>query len=133
MAKPKRKQSSGRNTNGGRDPGRHKPNFWGMMRDVLIASMNKGVFLIACIFFIFVIIIMRLESDALLSFLNALLDKLSDWSVTGWVLFALVVITWWWQARMARKNHHHEIARMAREKKNLQEQLLNVNLGSSDG
>ncbi|MFW5700636.1 MAG: hypothetical protein ACOCWM_03015 [Cyclobacteriaceae bacterium] len=109
----------------------YRPNFWGMMRDVLLASMSKGQFPLAIFSFVLIILILRLPSNETVVIFNKILDLFSNLSLLGWLLAVFFLIAWHISLKRQRKVHNNEVKRMAIEKKELQEILLDRKIETS--
>lgn len=107
-------------------------NWPGMIRDVLVASLNKGQFPLALVFVIFIIIFCRLPEADLSKFVFDFWNKCERFYVIGWILFGVTLFGWYFNTRYIRKNHAQEMHRIAEEKKYLQEQLTNRKIPSSN-
>lgn len=100
-----------------------KPNIWGMFRDIGVASINKGQFMFFCFFGLIAILLLRMPANEIPNLLRSfghLLERTKFW---GWALFVIVTMCWYFNAKYLRKVHQREMARMAKEKAELQEQL----------
>lgn len=96
-------------------------NFYGMIRDVLVTSLNKGQFPLALVFIIFIIIVFKLPSEDISYFLKKLFKKFEEGYILGWCLFMFCIIGWYTSNKYLRKIHFSEINRITQEKKYLQE------------
>ena len=110
----------------------YRPNLWGALRDVLIASLNKGQLPLMLIGLILLVFAFRLPSDNLLNFLNGIIATLVERCTIGWWvsfgMFILLFLLTRWQRRI----HTREVERISKEKKELQEILIGRNLPSSN-
>lgn len=95
----------------------HKPNFWGMMRDVLVASLNKGQFLIGMVGFILIIALLKMPSAEVPKLFYATIDLFKASYMYGWITTTLVVPGSVWYASRARKLHNKQIERLINGKK----------------
>jgi uncharacterized membrane protein len=115
-----RKKSSRRNTKK-KQSHFHRPNFWGMIQNVLIAGMNKGQLLPAAIALVVILWVLKADADTVGQTLS---KTVSDTWYLGWILLIISLAFWAFSTKELRKTHSREIDRMAEEKKNLQEKLL---------
>lgn len=99
-------------------------NAAGAIRDILVASLNKGQFPIAGVLLIFVIIFWRLPENELSIFLNNSFDRFENNYIIGWCLFVISLIGWYIHYRYVNKIHQKEMDRVTQEKERLQEQLF---------
>ena len=119
-------------SNNKKDKNSYKPNFWGMMRDVLIASMNKGLFLPAMTGFLLMILVIKLPMEEVSILLHRLIDLFVSFKITGWVAAGGVTFAWYFNAKFLRRSHTNEMTRIGDEKKGLQEKVVNKKLPSSN-
>ena len=103
------------------------------MRDVLIASINKGQFLLAVVALIIITMIIRMpEKDvSLLAF--SILDRLGNGSYFGYILASLSTTGWFFHARFQRRIIVDELERLSTERTQLQHSQLGNNVKSSRG
>lgn len=107
-------------------------NFWAMMQNVLIASINKGQGLLFCVFFIVAILIIKIPSDEAVVLIRDLLKTFSEYCAFGWVLFILMVLVFVITFKVLRRSHSNEMSRISSEKTKLQKERIPVKLGSSN-
>lgn len=105
-------------------PNNYSINFWAMCERVLIGSMNKGQFPIACIFFIVVIWMFFVPGEKLYQLLPNLINMLKDAAFWGWLLSIFITLISFLSIKYLRRVHTREIMRLSEEKTILQEQLL---------
>lgn len=110
----------------------HRPNFWGMMRDVLIHSLNKGQFLIGLIGFCIIIMILKMSQERTEEFIFELLSMVKSIYYVGWTLTFICILGWYSSSRRLRKIHTSEMRRISQEKKSIQENSLGIKLATSD-
>ena len=103
-----------------------------MARDVLVASINKGQFLIALTGLIILVFIWRLPAAALESLAQSVIHKLDQGDLIGWLLFILVSAAWGIISRRSQTSHKNEITRIGKEKSALQQKLLGLDATSSE-
>ena len=124
--KPQRNKDKNRNNN------YYRPNFWGMVRDIIIASFNKGIFLPVGIWLLFLILFLKLNHEDALYLLVNFRTLLLDLRILGWFLFGITVILWCFSVKRLRRVHAEEMRRVSEEKKGYQEKELGQKLGSSN-
>lgn len=100
------------------------PNVWAMLRDVLIASINRGQFLTAIVGLIILVTLIRLPQEELSNLVFEVLELFKSLYLIGWALFFAAIAGWYFNAKSLRKMHSNEMNRMASEKKDLQEKLI---------
>ena len=103
----------------------NRPNLWGMIQNVLIASLNKGQFLLGIIGLGFIIMIVKLSPADTKIFLDSLLEAAGSWKYAGWMLGIFSTAGWFFGTKRLRTLHTKEINRISEEKKNLQQSKLN--------
>lgn len=102
-----------------------------MLRDVLVASLNKGQFLLALVGLIIIIIVARLPPEDLHAVIISVVDKLNAGDLLGWILFVCVSVAWAILSHRTRRIHENEIKRIGKEKSDLQKSLLGSGATSS--
>lgn len=110
----------------------HSTNGWDALRDILIASLNKGQFLFALIALIVIVLIYRIPQKDLSDLVDKILDLFKTLHYLGWVTSLILSFSWYQSSKMLRKAHSDEMTRVSKEKKELQENLLNKKLPSSN-
>lgn len=110
----------------------HKTNLWGMIRDVCVASMNKGQFPIAIFGAIIIILILKMSSEDSSKLVFELMGKFSSLYLLGWFLFIVVIMCWYFSNKNLRRIQALEMKRVTEEKKILQEQLTKRKLQTSN-
>jgi len=101
------------------------------VRDVLIASMTKGLLVPLLVGGALILLIFRAPEQEAGNVLKQLVGGLQDWSLVGWVLFGATLIGWIAHARIQRKSFHREMDRVARERNRLQRKASDRDLKSS--
>lgn len=109
----------------------NKPNFWGMIQNVLIASLNKGQFLGAFVGLIFLIMIIKLTPEDTNKLLLEIFEMFGNKYYIGWALGAISSFGWYISTKRLRRIHQKEIDRISQEKKTLQEKVTDKKLTSS--
>jgi hypothetical protein len=102
--------------------------MWKTIGAVLIASMNKGLFVPACLFFLVLVMLLRTPQE----FYPTLWIALADYHQWGYIVALIAVCGWGMNVRYLRRIHHNEIARISGEKKQLQEERAGRLMKSSD-
>lgn len=101
----------------------YKTNIWGMIRDIGIASLNKGQFPLALVGAIIIILIVKMPSVETSAFLHSILNGFKSFSILGWGLSFALSIGWVIHAKSLRRTFSKEIERISGEKKRLQEEV----------
>lgn len=94
------------------------------IRDVLIASMANGLFLIAVVALIITIFIYRLPSEQLLTFAKNVYAGFDNLYILGWTLWIATCGIWLFHVKYIRKKTTEEILRLKEEKDKYQMQLF---------
>lgn len=97
------------------------------IRDVLIASMNKGQFPLALVGLIIIISIIKMPPDDVSKLVFSITDMLINGYILGYLLFLVTVISWFIHAKLQRRIFSSEIERMAEEKSTIQQTVLRGN------
>ena len=101
--------------------------MWRTISTVLVAAMNKGLFVPACIFFLILVMLLKTPND----YFPTLWKSLGDYKMWGYILAVVCVTGWGMNVRYLRRVHHNEITRIGDEKTKLQEELQRRKLPSS--
>jgi len=109
----------------------YRPNFWGMIRDIFVTSMNKGQFPVMMFCIIIIILVIKLPSDEAYKLLHEVLMLLEKWHILGWILSLLLLLGWLFNARRQRRINSDEMDRVSNTKRDMQSKLLNKNLPTS--
>ena len=110
----------------------NQPNFWGMIQNVLIASLNKGQFLLGIIAIVVIILAIKVETKDVGTLLKLIVNKFDDLSFLGWVLGVFSTSGWFLNVTSLRRLHSIEMSRVSNEKRKLQENLMRKKLKSSN-
>lgn len=102
-----------------------------MVRDVLIAAMNKGQLPTLILMFIGGVIAWRLPPEDLSKLVSRIVGRLEDWTLVGWLLFILALVGWYLHSRKMRREFTGEYDRIGNEKSRLQQQVAGKKLASS--
>jgi hypothetical protein len=94
------------------------------LRDVLIASINKGQFPFAILGLVSLTLIIKMPSDDVSKLVFRLVDGMERDSLSGYFLSLLILIGWYIHARYQRRVINGEIERMAAERNTLQSKSL---------
>ena len=94
-----------------------------MLTDVLIASINKGQFPLACLTLFGMFMVYRMPSADVSKLVFQIVEHVANGSFIGYMLSVLFGGGWLLHARWQRKIITGEMDRVGREKSSLQEQL----------
>jgi hypothetical protein len=104
-----------------------------MLRDVLIASMNKGQFPLALSALIFVVLILKMPQQDVSTLVFRLLDAAEAKKLLGWILAVIMVAIWYLHTRSLRRWCAAELERVSGERNSLQRKTLGNGLVKSSG
>lgn len=110
-----------------------KLGFWNMVRDVLIASMNKGQFPLALIGVIVLTLIMKMPQEDVAKLVFEIWYNILNGKLISSVLFVATALGWTAHAKWQRRMITNEMERISGERTRLQQQALGGNLSSSKG
>jgi hypothetical protein len=101
------------------------------IRDILITSMSKGQAPLICITGVVALIIWKMPGGDVSRLVFDIVDRLSDWSLVGYVFFFLTGVGWFFHAKMMRDRFADESRRIGLEKSELQKRVSGVEFESS--
>ncbi len=107
------------------------PNMWGMLSEVLVASMNKGQFPLAGLLLLFIVIVCRMPSADVSKLAFQILEYVANGAILGYLLSGLFGFGWFFHARWQRRVIANEMERVGREKSLLQTKVLSIEIESS--
>jgi hypothetical protein len=85
---------------GGNAPQRvHRFGFAEMLRDVLVASIERGQFLIATISLILTIVVLKLPGETMSALIVRVRDSFDRACFLGYVIAAVLAVSWFWHSR----------------------------------
>jgi hypothetical protein len=109
-----------------------KVGFWQFLRDVLIASMNKGQFPAALIAMVVLSMIWRMPPEDVSKLMFRLLDVSEQKRLLGYSVSLVLLFGWSFHARYQRKLITQEIQRISKERNQLQARELGKKIKSSE-
>jgi hypothetical protein len=108
-----------------------KIGFWHMVRDVLIASMNKGQFPLALFGMILVVLIWSMPPADVSLLVFQVIDDLKRGYLFGYALAAGTASGWFVHAKFQRRVITEEMRRIGNERSSLQKRELGAKVKSS--
>ncbi len=102
--------------------------MWRTINNVLIASMSRGLFVPACIFFVVLVMLLKTPGE----YLPTLWKGLGDYHYWGYLLAVAAVTGWGMNVRYLRRIHHNEMKKSTDEKRALQQERTGHKLPSSN-
>jgi len=101
-------------------------------QNVLIASMNRGLFPFAVIAILVGLIVRRMPADDVSTLAFQILEDAQQGTIVGWLLFCLSIGGWATHVRIQRRTISAEYLRMSKERNTLQEKAIGKPLSSSN-
>jgi len=120
-------------TNQGSSKGGPRVGFWELLRDVLIASMNKGQFPVALIAMVMLSMIWRMPPADISKLMLRLLDVAEEERLGGYIASVTFLLGWFFHARYQRRLITREMQRVSSERNQLQTRELGKRVRSSEG
>jgi hypothetical protein len=102
-----------------------KPNLWGMIQNIAIASMNVGQFPMVCVAGVVFLIIYKMPSTDVSKLAFKILEHFEIMYLGGWILSFSLIVAWYLTFKQFKKNNTQIIKDITHEKNRLQEILLN--------
>lgn len=106
--------------------------FVGMVQNVLLKSMSRGLFLPALGGVICLLVVWKIPAQDVSKLAFGLGKHLADHSLTGYALFLVVLVAWPIHARYQRSLMTHEVRRAANERTRVQEKAAGTKMETSE-
>lgn len=103
-----------------------------MVRDVLVASLNRGQFPVALVAGLFAMMLYKMPGQDVTSLLFRVTDDLKSGYLGGYVMSVFLAGGWFLHVKWQRREITQEMERIGREKTILQEKLVGKHLPSSE-
>ena len=97
----------------------HTVGFWEAIRDIFVAMINKGQFLIALPALIVALIIYKMPGKDVARMAAQIMGDLSSGYLFGWVLAIVAIMGWYFHAKYQRRIADREIKRICNERNRL--------------
>jgi len=107
-------------------------NFWIMLQNVAIASMNKGQFPVFLGAVVFLVMIFRMPSGDVSKLMFNIFEELKVHAYLGYILTFISLISWFIHSRTQRRWFAGEMERLSEERNKLQNRLLGGSIESSE-
>jgi ABC-type multidrug transport system permease subunit len=104
-----------------------------MLRDILIASMNKGQFPVAIIALVLIVMILKMPAADVSRLVFHVLGLLERGSLLGYCLSSVLGMGWLLHARFQRRLIQDEMRRISEQRTSLQARALGKRIRSSGG
>ncbi len=95
---------------------KYSTNFWGMIQNVLIASLNKGQLMIGFVGMILLVMTIKMSSSDIKDVLKDVIVMAKDWHNAGWILLFIVTVSSAYLLRRARNLHDQQLKRLENTK-----------------
>jgi len=103
-----------------------------MIRDVLVQSMAKGLFLPAALFILIFTAILRMPKEDVSTLVFETLDGIRSMYLFGYVMSFVLACGWAFHAKWQRRVLRGEVSRVSDEKTALQNLLTGKDIESSE-
>src|SRR5262245_26218982 len=97
----------------GRQP---KFGFAQMLRDVFVASINRGQFLLAIVGLLLALMILKMPPEDVSKLVFRLLESIENGKILGYVLAIILAMGWFWHARWQRRMITDEMHRIGQQR-----------------
>lgn len=109
----------------------HDLNFWAMMNNVIIVALSKGQLLPILLFFLIVVMILKMPLADVSKLAFSILANLESGWFLGYLLSAGTIMGWQWQVRWQRRKYEARLRDMAKARDEAQRRALPNLLESS--
>jgi len=121
------------NASGKNKKATHTVGFWEAIRDIFVAMINKGQFLVALPALIIALIVYKMPGKDVADMASQITGDLYSGYLAGWVLAFVAIMGWYFHARYQRRMANREIKRICNERNRLQSEKVGSKLPSSKG
>ncbi|UJB17601.1 MULTISPECIES: hypothetical protein [Lysobacter] len=101
------------------------------VRDIVVASINKGQLPVLSLSAVLLLIVYRMPVDKVAELAFKLIEHLQSGAITGWLLMVLVTGGWFFHSKHMIKQFKSEHDRIGQEKSQLQHQAAGEKFPSS--
>jgi len=113
-------------------PKNHQVTWAQAVRDVLIASMNRGQLPIIGVLSLFFLIIWKMPSEDATKLAFSILDSLRAGELVSYIVLSVVIMGWFFHAKIMRTNFSKEVQRIGTQKTAIQSKAANTKFLTSD-
>jgi hypothetical protein len=106
--------------------------MWHAIRDIIVASINKGQFLVAILGGVLLVTAWRMPAEQLPELAKRTLELLVKGKLLGWALFVVVSAAWAILGQVGRNAHRKEVKRIGAEKSKAQSRVQGKDVKSSN-
>jgi hypothetical protein len=103
-----------------------------MLRDVLVASLNKGQFLVALSALLLALLIFKMSSEDVGKLVFRLLSAAEARFLVGYAMAGVLLACWFLHSKYQRRQFTRELERLCEERNRLQSHALGKRLKSSE-
>jgi hypothetical protein len=89
--------------------------LWDMLRDVLVAAIDRGQFPVAVIAIALIVSIMWIPHDEWATIVKDTLQSLREGALLGYLLSVAIATGWWCHVHLIRKRHSEKIMKIESE------------------
>ena len=111
----------------------HTVGFWEAIRDIFVAMINKGQFLIALPALIVSLMVYKMPGKDVARMASQITGDLYSGYLVGWALAIVAIMGWYFHAKYQRRMADREIKRICNERTRLQSEKVGSKLPSSKG
>lgn len=101
-----------------------RPNLWGAMRDILIASLRKGQFIPGLIGFCIIIGLVKMSPADVYKLFSGVMVLFQSLYYLGWILLFFVILFTSKRIERIKELHQKEVARIQQKFEAIQEDYL---------
>jgi hypothetical protein len=87
-----------------------------MLRDIFVASINRGQFLLAIVGGLLALVIVKMPGDDVSRLVFRLVESIESGKILGYVLAMVLAIGWFWHARWQRRMITEEMHRIGQQR-----------------
>lgn len=105
--------------------------MWHAIRDIVVASINKGQLLVILLGAVILVVAIRLPPQKLGTLAENVIERLVKGDLWGWMLFVVVSAAWSIVSSKSRRAQKKEIDRIGSEKSKAQQRAQGKDVKSS--
>jgi hypothetical protein len=102
--------------NGNAQGRQQKLGYAQMLRDVFVASINRGQFLLAVVGGLAALVIVKMPGEDVSRLVFRLVESIESGKILGYVLAMVLAIGWFWHARWQRRMITEEMHRIGQQR-----------------
>lgn len=109
----------------------HKVGLAEMLRDVLVAGINKGQLPQVTMALVSIVIVLRMPPDDVTGVVKRLLDWAEGGYYLGWIVALFALVGWGWHTKRQRSVWASELKRISDERNKFQQRCIDAPIKSS--